>query len=50
MPEGYEEKNDNGMDRERFVWQRYYTFTASAQVTDNAGESHDATTRCVLAR
>lgn len=48
MPEGYEEKNDNGMDRERFVWQRYYTFTASAQVTDNAGESHDATTSLTL--
>lgn len=44
MPEGYEEKTKKGEN----TWQKFYLFTASAQVTDNAGESHDAETSITL--
>lgn len=46
MPEGYEEKTANG--KRGNTWQMYYMFTASAQVTDNAGESHEAETSLTL--
>lgn len=48
MPEGYEEANGEEASPRRYVMPRYYTFTASAQVTDNAGESHSAETVLTL--
>lgn len=45
MPEGYEEQSDNNDDvtpRWRSFILQYYDFTAKAQVTDVAGESHEA--------
>ena len=44
MPEGYKEANGNEASPCGCVMPRFYTFTASAQVTDNAGESHSAET------
>ena len=44
MPDGYaEDKKNTGRP-----WRAFYTFTASAQITDNAGESHDAETSLTL--
>ena len=44
MPDGYaEDKKNAGRP-----WRAFYTFTASAQITDNAGESHDAETSLTL--
>lgn len=44
MPDGYaEDKKNVGRP-----WRAFYTFTASAQITDNAGESHDAETSLTL--
>ena len=43
MPDGYNE--ETGKDNEKgrwFFWPKYYTFNVNAQVTDGAGESHDA--------
>lgn len=44
MPDGYaEDKKNTGSP-----WRAFYTFTASTQITDNAGESHDAETSLTL--
>ena len=43
MPKGYEEKTSTG-NLPKYHFPIYYTFTASAQITDNAGESHTAET------
>lgn len=49
MPEGYEENGSEGDGRVyKYVMPDYYTFTASATVTDNAGESHAAETQITL--
>ncbi len=48
MPEGYEEKANNANGSRKYYMPLYYTFTASAQVTDNAGESHQAETSITL--
>lgn len=48
MPEGYDEQQSDGNARNKYVWQRYFRFTATAQVTDNAGESHGAETTLTL--
>lgn len=43
MPEGYEEKT-SGNALPKYHFPIYYSFTATAQITDNAGESHTAET------
>jgi len=48
MPQGYTEQAQNGAAAPRCGWHTFYTFTASAQITDNAGESHDAETALTL--
>ena len=48
MPEGYQEKANNANASRKYYMPLYYTFTASAQVTDNAGESHQAETSITL--
>ena len=48
MPDGYEEKANNGNASRKYYMPLYYTFTASAQVTDNAGESHQTETSITL--
>ncbi len=43
MPDGYNEETEKDNEKERwFFWPKYYTFNVYAQVTDGAGESHDA--------
>lgn len=48
MPEGYREKQGNAKETARWFMPRYFTFSAEAQVTDNAGESHTAETSLTL--
>lgn len=42
MPQGYEEDKSGNSSTARYVLPNFYTFTATATVTDGAGETHSA--------
>ncbi len=43
MPDGYNEETEKNSENMRWLFTpKYYTFNVKAQVTDGAGESHDA--------
>lgn len=49
MPQGYEENSSNdNAPTPKFIMPEFYTFTATATITDGAGESHAAETSITL--